>query len=67
MMISSKHTGKVTIEGKLPSAICKKAVGRNSNHYKFCRCWLHKRCAGIRGELKEDRKCTCQACANQKE
>ena len=48
MMISSEKTGKVTIEVKFPSALCRKGVGNNSTQDQFCSCWLHKRFSGIR-------------------
>ena len=32
---------------------------------QFCRCWVHKRCSGIRGKLKEDSKIKCQTWASQ--
>ena len=52
MMITSENVGKVTIEGNFPCAVCRKGVGSNSIHCQFCRCWVHKRCHGVRGKLK---------------
>lgn len=40
MMISSENVGKVTIEGKFPSAFCRKDVGSNSILGQFWSCWL---------------------------
>ena len=39
-MISSENVGKVTIEGKFPSAFCRKDVGSNSILGQFWSCWL---------------------------
>ena len=47
---------KVTIEGRFPCAVCRNGVESNSTLCQFCRCWVHKRCSGIRGKLKEDSK-----------
>ena len=65
MIISSENAGKVTTQGKFPCAVCRKGLGSNSILSTFCRCWLHKRCSGIRDKLKEDSKYKCQAYANQ--
>ena len=56
-MISSENSGKVTIEGKFPCAVFRKGVGS-------LQCCGHKKCSGIRGELKEDNKFKSQTCAN---
>ena len=50
-----------TEEEKLPCVFCKKGWDRNS----FFNCWVHKKCGGIRGTLKEDSNFKCQGCANQ--
>ena len=65
MMISGENAGKVTIKGKFLCAVCRKDVGSNSILCQFCRCWVHKRCSGIRGKLKVDSKFKCQTCMNQ--
>ena len=57
-MISSENAGKVTTEGKLLSAVCRKGFGINSILCQFCRCWVHTRCSGIKDKLKEDSKLT---------
>ena len=59
IMINSESARKVKIESKFPCTVCRKGVGRNSILSQFCRCWLHKRCSGIRGKLKEDSKFKC--------
>ena len=63
--ISSENAEKVTMEGKFLCAVCRKDVRINSILCELCRCWMHKRCNGHRGKLKENSKFKCQACANQ--
>ena len=65
MMIRSKNAVKVTIDGKFPCAVCRKGVGSNFILCQFCRCWLHKRCSGFKGKLKDDSKFEYQVSANQ--
>ena len=60
MMISSESFGKVPIDGNFPCAVCRKGVGYYSILCQFYRCWVHKRCCGIKGKLNEDSKFTCQ-------
>ena len=54
MVISSENAVTVSVEGKFPIAVCRQCVGSNSILFQFCRRWVHKRCTGIRGKLKED-------------
>lgn len=63
--ISSENAEKVTMEGKFLCAVCRKDIRINSILCELCRCWMHKRCNGHRGKLKENSKFKCQACANQ--
>ena len=65
MMISSENAGKVTNEDKLFCAVCRKSLNINSTPCQFCRCWLLKRCSGIRVKLKDDSKFKCQTCVKQ--
>ena len=39
MIIGSKDTAKVTMEGKFPCVVCIKGIGINSILYQFTRCW----------------------------
>ena len=64
-LIRHQNTGKVTLEEKFPCAVCRKCVGINSILCQFCRGWVHSRCSGIKGKMKEDRKLKCHICANQ--
>ena len=44
-----------------PCVFCKKGWDRNS----LFNCWVHKKCGGVRGTLKEGSSFKCQRCANQ--
>ena len=59
------NIAKVTVEGNVPCAICKKDMGINVILCQFCRCWQHKRCSGFKGKLKEASKFKYQICVNQ--
>ena len=65
MMIRSKNAVKVTIDGKFPCAVYRKGLGSNFILCQFCRCWLHKRCSGFKGKLRDDSKFEYQVSANQ--
>ena len=47
---------------KYPCGICRKGVGRNSIHCLTCKKWIHKRCSGVRGRLKDDIGFRCSNC-----
>ena len=59
-MISSENAAKITDKGKFPCVVSREGICSNS-----IRCWVHKRCSGIRSKLKEDSKFKCQTYANQ--
>ena len=52
---------------KFSCAAWRKGLGCTSILCQFFRCWLHKKCSGIRGKLKEDSKFKCQTCESQEE
>ena len=52
--------------GKWPCGVCRKGVGSNSLECAFCKKWIHKKCSGIKGRLKEGIAYKCPACASQK-
>ena len=60
MTIINQNAGKISKEDKSPRTVC----SSNSILCQFCRCWVHKRCSSIRGELKDDSKFKCQTCVN---
>src|SRR5438445_7033482 len=48
--------------GKYPCGICKKGVRSNSIE---CKKWIHKKCSGIEGALKEGSNYRCTVCKGQ--
>ena len=40
--------------GMYPCGICGKGVGKNSIQCGECKKWVHKKCSGVKGKLKED-------------
>ena len=48
--------------GKYPCGICGKGVGRNSIQCGGCKKWIHKKCGGGKGKLKEDPGYRCAKC-----
>ena len=49
---------------KFLCGVCFKGVGNNSILCSNCHSYIHKRCSGIRGRLREDNNYVCPACAN---
>ena len=48
--------------GKCPCGICGKGVGRNSIQCGGCKKWIHMKCSGVKGRLKEDPGYRCVKC-----
>ena len=48
--------------GKWPCGVCRKGVGSNSVVCGVCKKWVHKKCSGVKGRLKDDVKFTCSVC-----
>jgi hypothetical protein len=51
--------------GKYPCGICGKGVGRNSIQCGGCKKWIHKKCSGVKGMLKEDQGYRCGKCVRE--
>ena len=47
---------------KYPCVVCLTGVGTNSIYCRGCFLWVHKRCSGLPGALKEDPKYRCSRC-----
>ena len=54
--------GQPEASGKFPCAVCKKGVGANSIQCVLCNKWVHKRCSGIVGSLKNCMDYHCRRC-----
>ena len=50
------------VTGKYPCGVCGKGVGRNSIYCKGCKKWIHRKCSGVKGKLKEDSGYSCAKC-----
>ena len=46
--------GQVEDSGEHPSDVCRKGVGSNSILSVECISWVHKRCSGFSGRLKNE-------------
>ena len=54
--------GLVKAGGKDPCGVCRKGVGINSIQCVGCQKWVHKKCSGIKGRLKQDPQFKCARC-----
>ena len=54
MMINSENAGKITKEGKFTFVVCREDASSYAILYKFCVCWVHKKCSWIKSKLKEN-------------
>ena len=48
--------------GKYPCGVCGKGVGTNSIQCGGCKKWVHKKCSGVKGKLKDDPGYRCAKC-----
>jgi hypothetical protein len=61
VLICCKKFVKVDASGKYPCAVCNVGVGRNSIECRTCTKWIHHKCSGIKGVLK-DSEFKCAVC-----
>ena len=52
--------------GKWPCGVCQKGVGRNSIFCSTCKCWVHAKCSGIKGNLAKANDFVCKRCCSGK-
>jgi len=64
VMKCSRDLGQKEVLGKYPCGVCKKGVGANSILCSSCSKWIHKRCSGLSGKLKDDPNFKCRTCVN---
>ena len=62
IMLSGPNLNLLRDSGKFPCSVCRDGVGRNSIFCTGCNLWVHKRCSGITGKLKEDPAYRCPRC-----
>ena len=65
MIVSTANIGKIREEIKFPCAVSRRGAETNSMIWQFCKYWVHKRCSGIKGKLKEDGEFRCQTYTNE--
>ena len=62
MVHSSCEAPKTAVRVANPCGTCYRGVAANSIFCPQCKKWVHKRCSGIVGRLKEDPTFRCRAC-----
>ena len=54
---------RVEEKGKWPCGVCKKGVANNSFLCRGCKKWIHKRCSGVKGSLRNaSQSFICRCC-----
>ena len=61
-MISASNLNTLKDSGKFLCGVCRAGVGDNSIFCTGCKHWIHKRCSGITGILRENPDFRCQRC-----
>ena len=64
VMRSAAEAGSLKDTGMYPCSVCRKGVGQNSILCSKCRMWVHKRCSGVKGQLKDVGSFQCVKCKN---
>ena len=62
IMVSGSNLNTLIDSGKDPCGVCRKGVGSNSIRCTGCSHWIHKKCSGISGRLKDDPNFRCKQC-----
>ena len=62
VMICGPDLNPLKDSGRFPCSVCRDGVGGNSIFCTGCNLWVHKRCSGIAGKLKEDPAYRCPRC-----
>ena len=50
--------------GKFPCSVCLNGVGRNSILCPACKCWVHAKCSGLKGQLAKATNFVCSQCSS---
>ena len=62
-VVKCEHrSGQEYNSGKYPCGVCKKGVGRNSVLCTTCKKWIHNKCCGMKGTLKDNFDFICSKC-----
>ena len=51
VIISKHNRNPQNKTGKFPCSVCRKEVGRNSILCPACKCWVHAKCSGLKGQF----------------
>ena len=51
IMRSATNEGPAFASGKYPCGVGRKGIGVNSVYCSFCRCWMDKKCSGLKARL----------------
>ena len=62
MILKHKHPQNKT--GKFPCSVCLEGVGRNSILCPACKCWVHAKCSGLKGQLAKATNFVCSQCSS---
>jgi len=63
VMFNCSMKDKAEEKGKWPCGVCKKGVGNNSILCHGCKKWIHKRCSGVKGSLRNaSQSFICRSC-----
>jgi hypothetical protein len=62
VMHCAADAGRTVDSGKWPCEVCRQGVGVNSILCSACNKWIHKKCSGISGKLKEIDGYKCPKC-----
>ena len=64
VMISKHKCNPQNKTGKFPCSVCLKGVGRNSILCPACKCWVHAKCSGLKGQLAKATNFVCSQCSS---
>jgi len=63
VMFRCSMKDRVEEKGKWPCGVCKKGVGNNAILCHGCKKWIHKRCSGVKGSLRNaSQSFICRCC-----
>src|SRR6201993_4290940 len=62
-----KKSGQVEESGKHPCGVCKRGVGSNSILCGICGKWVHRKCSGLKGTLKNNSDFKCAVCIGRQQ
>ena len=62
LLVSGHNLNVMKRSGKYPCGVCLTGVGANSIYCSGCSYWVHKKCSGISGSLRENPEYRCSRC-----